>query len=83
MRHPMLSYPASVLADVQKTKQSRHERKNWNLKDTDMDGEVESTSNEEQLLNKVIPLEIHVVIDGRGLLHQVFWFWATFKGLRK
>ena len=80
MRHLVGSYPeASVLADILKTKQSHHKRKNWNLKDTDMNVEVETTNNEDQLLNKIIPLEGHVVIDGGALLHQVFWSGSTFK----
>ena len=44
-----------------------------------MEIEAESTNNEDQLLNKVIPLETHVVIDGGALLHQVFWSRAAFK----
>ena len=64
-RRPVGSYPeASMLADNLKTKQSHHKRKNWNLKDTDMDVEVETTNNDDQLLNKIIPLEDHMVIDG-------------------
>ena len=62
----------SVLADVLKIKQSHHNGKNRNLKDADMEIETESINNEDQLLNKVIPLETHVVIDGGALLHQVF-----------
>ena len=30
-------------------------------------------------MNKVILLEAHVVIDGRALLHPVFWSGSTFK----
>ena len=62
----------SVLADVLKTKKSHHNENNRNLNDADMEIEAESISNEDQLLNKVIPLETHLVIDGGALLHQVF-----------
>ena len=44
-----------------------------------MEIETESTNNEDQLLNRVIPLETQVVIDGGALLHQVFWSRAEFK----
>ena len=44
-----------------------------------MEIEAESTNNEDQLLNKVILLEDHVIIDGGALLHQVFWPGSTFQ----
>ena len=69
MRYPI----NSVLAYVLKTKQSRHKEKKKNLKDADMELEAESTNNEDKLLNKVTPLETHVVIDGGALVSQVFW----------
>ena len=41
--------------------------------------ETPNTNNQDQLLNKIIPLDTHVVTDGGALLRQVFWFGATFK----
>ena len=41
--------------------------------------EAESTNNEDQLLNSVIPLETHVVIDGGVLRRQIFWSGTAFK----
>ena len=69
----------SVLADVLKTKQSHHKGKKRDLKDADMEIETESTNNEDQLLNKVIPSQTHVIIDGGTLLRQVFCSGTTFK----
>ena len=68
-----------MLADVLKTKQSHHKRKNRVLRDEDMEIGEESTNNEDKLLHKVIPLETHVVTDGGALLRQVFWSGTTFK----
>ena len=69
----------SILLDVLKTKQSHLKAKKRKLKDADTKIESESTNNEEQLLNEVVPLETHVVIDSRALLHQVLWSGLTFK----
>ena len=41
--------------------------------------EIEAANNEDQLLNKIIPLGIRVVTDGGALLHQVFWSGTAFK----
>ena len=41
--------------------------------------EIEAANNEDQLLSKIIPLGIRVVIDGGALLHQVFWSGTAFK----
>ena len=62
----------SALADVLKTEQSHHREKIRDLKDEDMEIKEDSTNNEDQLLNKVIPLETHVVIDSGALLRQIF-----------
>ena len=79
MRHPK----RSVLADVLKTKQSHHKGKKRNLKDADIEIEAESINNEDQLLIKVIPSGIHVVIDSAILLRLVFWSGTTFKEIIK
>ena len=63
----------SVLTDVLKTKQSHHKGKKRNLK------EAESTNNEDQLLIKVIPSEIHGFIGCAILLRQVFWSGTMIK----
>ena len=75
MRHPK----KSVLADVLKMKQSHHKGKKRKLKDTDMEIEAESTNNEDQLVNKEILLEDHVIIDAGALLHQVYSSGSTFQ----
>ena len=75
MRHPKNSVGVGVL----KTKQSHHKGKKGNLKDADMRIEAENTNNKEQLLNKVIFLETHVVIDGGALLRQLFWSGTAYK----
>ena len=62
----------SALADVLKTEQSHYREKIRDLKDEDMEIKEDSTNNEDQLLNKVIPLETHVVIDSGALLRQIF-----------
>ena len=43
-----------------------------NLKDTDMKAGTKSTNNKVQLLNKVILIVTHMVVDDGALLHQVF-----------
>ena len=75
MRHPK----KSVLADVLKMKQSHHKGKKRKFKDTDMEIEAESTNNEDQLVNKEILMEDHVIIDAGALLHQVYSSGSTFQ----
>ena len=64
-----------MLADVLKTNQSHHKGKKENL----MDGNRE----EDQLLKKVILLEIHVENDDEALLRHVFWSGTAFKEINK
>ena len=45
--------------------------------------EAKGTNNEDQLLNKTISLETHVVLDDGGLLNQVFLSGSTFKEVMK
>ena len=66
-----------LAADVLKTKQKRGKKRNF--KDTDMEIEAKSTNNEDQLLNKVIPLPSHVFTDGGASLHEVFWSGSTLR----
>ena len=68
-----------MLEGVLKTKQSHHKGQKRNLNDVDMELEAESTTNEDQLLIKVIPSGVDVVIDCGALLRQVFSSGTTFK----